>query len=80
MTTGEKESSAESPYALGEGEITIGARQYLNAGRVASVLGVSLRTLSRWGKAGTGPPKIKIGKKVLFDVFRLSDWLASRET
>jgi predicted DNA-binding transcriptional regulator AlpA len=63
-----------------EGEIEIGGRRYVNAWRVASILGVSVRTLSRWGAAGTGPPKIKVGRKVLFDLLKLSDWLTSRET
>jgi predicted DNA-binding transcriptional regulator AlpA len=65
--------------ALVEREITIGARRYANARRVASLLGVSLRTLSRWDAAGTGPPKIKIGKKVFYDLSKISEWLASRE-
>jgi predicted DNA-binding transcriptional regulator AlpA len=63
-----------------EVEIEIGGRRYVNAWRVASILGVSVRTLSRWGAAGTGPPKIKVGRKVLFDLLKLSDWLTSRET
>jgi hypothetical protein len=36
--------------------------------RLASLLGVSSRTLSRWDRAGTGPPKIKIGRKILYDL------------
>jgi predicted DNA-binding transcriptional regulator AlpA len=66
--------------SITEGEFEIGGRRYGNARRVASMLGVSVRTLSRWGAAGTGPPKIKVGRKVLFDLLKLSDWLASRET
>jgi hypothetical protein len=63
-----------------EGEIEIGGRRYVSPWRLASMLGVSVRTLSRWGVAGTGPPKIKVGRKVLFDLLKLSDWLTSRET
>jgi phage terminase Nu1 subunit (DNA packaging protein) len=61
-------------------EIEIGGRCYANAQRVAFMLGVSTRTLSRWDTAGTGPPKIKVGRKALFDLHKLADWLASRET
>jgi predicted DNA-binding transcriptional regulator AlpA len=61
-------------------ETEIGGRRFANTQRVASILGVSTRTLSRWGTAGTGPPKIKLGRKALFDLCKLSDWLASRET
>jgi hypothetical protein len=58
--------------SIAESGIEIGARRY-------SMLGISVRTLSRWGAAGTGPPKIKIGKKVLFDLGKSPEWLASRE-
>ena len=66
--------------SIAEEAIEIGGRRYVNARRVASILGVSVRTLSRWDAAGTGPPKIKVGRKVLFDLLKLSDWLTSRET
>ena len=59
--------------------IEIGGRRYVSAQDVASMLGVSLRTLSRWNAAGAGPPKIKVGKKVFYDLGRLPEWLASRE-
>jgi phage terminase Nu1 subunit (DNA packaging protein) len=62
-----------------EDEIEISGRRYVNAWRLASILKISVRTLSRWDVAGTGPPKIKVGKKVLFDLVKVSDWLASRE-
>ena len=62
------------------GQVQIDGRRYVTAGRLASLLGVSVRTLSRWGAAGNGPPKIKIGKKVLYDLNKIPEWLASRET
>ena len=62
-----------------EDEIQISGRRYVNAWRLASILKVSVRTLSRWDAAGTGPPKIKVGRKVLFDLVKVSEWLASRE-
>ena len=43
-------------------------------------LGVTTRTLCRWDAARIGPPKIKVGKLVLFDLAKLPDWLATRET
>lgn len=63
-----------------EDEIEISGRRYVNAWRLASILKISVRTLSRWDAAGTGPPKIKVGKKVLFDLVKVSGWLTSRET
>ena len=68
------------PASIAESEIKIGTRRYVSARRVASMLGVSIRTLSRWNAAGTGPPKIKVGKLILFDLGKLPEWLASRET
>jgi DNA-binding transcriptional regulator YiaG len=62
------------------GLVEIGGRRYVTAGRLASLLGVTVRTLSRWDAAGIGPPKIKVGKKVLYDLDKIPEWLASRET
>ena len=61
------------------GEIEIAGRQYITAHRLAAALGVTVRTLTRWDAARIGPPKIKIGKRVLFDVAKLPEWLATRE-
>ena len=66
--------------SLAESEITIRTRRYASARRVASMFNVSPRTLSRWDAAGIGPPKIKVGKKVLYDLDKIPEWLASRET
>jgi hypothetical protein len=74
------QQDAAEPRPLVESEISIGARHYVSAERLASMLGVSVRTLSRWDTTGIGPPKIKIGKLILFDLGRLSEWLASRES
>jgi phage terminase Nu1 subunit (DNA packaging protein) len=61
-------------------ELSIGSRKFVSAQHVASMLRVSVRTLSRWDMAGIGPPKIKVGKLILFDIGKLTEWLASRET
>jgi hypothetical protein len=74
------QQEAAEPRPLVESEISIGARQYVSAQRVASMLGVSVRTLSRWDTTGIGPPKIKVGKLILFDLGKLTEWLASRES
>jgi predicted DNA-binding transcriptional regulator AlpA len=72
----------DAPLAasIAETKIEIAGRQYATLAGLASILGVSVRTLSRWDAAGIGPPKIKIGKLVLFDLSKLPEWLASRET
>jgi hypothetical protein len=70
-----------SPTTLAAtGELEIAGRRYVTAARLAATLGVTVRTLSRWDAARIGPPKIKVGKLVLFDLAKLPEWLASRET
>lgn len=60
-------------------DIQIAGRHYLRQPQLARVLGVSARTLARWTALGIGPPKITIGKTILFDLEKLPDWLATRE-
>jgi hypothetical protein len=60
-------------------EIELAGRRYITAERLAGVLGVTVRTLARWNARRIGPPKIKVGKVVLFDLSKLPEWLAARE-
>ena len=70
-----------SPTTLAAtGELEIAGRRYVTAAQLATTLGVTVRTLSRWDAARIGPPKIKIGKLVLFDLAKLPEWLASRQS
>jgi hypothetical protein len=69
--------SPSSPTVAGEVEIA--GRHYVTAERLASVLGVTVRTLARWNACRIGPPKIKIGKTILFDLAKVPDWLGARE-
>jgi hypothetical protein len=62
------------------GELDVAGRRYVTANRLATMLGVTTRTLARWTAARIGPPKIKVGKLVLFELAKVPDWLASRET
>jgi hypothetical protein len=68
-----------SPPSEG-GEIDVAGRRYVTADRLASMLHVTTRTLARWTAARIGPPKIKVGKLVLFELAKVPGWLASRET
>jgi hypothetical protein len=60
-------------------EIEIAGRRYVTPQRLSKMLNVSVRTLARWNARRIGPPKITIGKKILFDVAKLPDWLTTRE-
>jgi DNA-binding transcriptional regulator YiaG len=80
---GEKSSYAVTsslPKIAEQDEIEIAGRRYVRQQRLARILGVTARTLARWNSRGIGPPKITIGKTVLFDLAKLPDWLAARET
>jgi predicted DNA-binding transcriptional regulator AlpA len=67
---------SRAPTSFVESEIVIGARKYVGAQRLASDLGISVRSLSRWCAAGKGPPKIKIGSKAYFETSKIPEWLA----
>jgi hypothetical protein len=67
---------APSPSSV---EIAIGGRRYVSAQCLASMLGISLRTLSRRCAGCNGPPKMKIGGKVYFELGNIPEWVASRQ-
>ena len=66
--------------ARNQDNVELGGHRYVRQKQLAGILGVSPRTLARWGARGFGPPKITIGKTVLFDVAKLPEWLAARES
>jgi hypothetical protein len=68
------------PAPLSHGEVLIGGRRYVTADRLATMLGKSPRTIGRWNAARIGPPRISVGKLILFDVIKVQDWLASLES
>jgi predicted DNA-binding transcriptional regulator AlpA len=52
---------------------------WLTRPRVAEEIGVSVDTLQRWETARTGPPCVRIGRKVLYRADAFREWLISRE-
>ena len=62
------------------GEVEIAGHRYVTAGQLARMLGVTVRTLTRWNAARRGPPRIKVGRLVLFDIDKLPAFLGSHET
>jgi hypothetical protein len=73
-------ADTSEPTVARLGEVEIAGRRYVTADRLANMLGVTVRTLNRWNASRSGPPKIKKGKLVLFDISKLPDYLASHET
>jgi predicted DNA-binding transcriptional regulator AlpA len=64
---------------ISPGEVLIGSRRYVTTYRLASMLGMSPRTINRWNTARMGPPRIRVGMLILFEVTKVQDWLASFE-
>lgn len=55
------------------------AQIYLNQAEVADLLRLSERTLERWRLSRQGPPFLKFGRRVVYEVEALERWAASNE-
>jgi predicted DNA-binding transcriptional regulator AlpA len=53
--------------------------EYIEPSPLAKELGVSDRTLHRWYVERIGPPRVTIGRKVLYRREAVREWLRSRE-
>jgi len=53
--------------------------EFLTRADVARFLSVSSRTIARWEHLRQGPPRIKIGNRILYRRESLLDWLKSHE-
>ena len=62
--------SSSSPHLL-EG--------FLTRGQLAEELGTSIRTLDRWEALRQGPPRVSVGRTILYHWQSVHDWLLSRE-
>jgi predicted DNA-binding transcriptional regulator AlpA len=51
----------------------------LKPAQVAEMLGISPRTLSRWHALRVGPPRCKLGRRVLYRKSAIDDWLLANE-
>lgn len=61
-------------------KISVAGKTYLTASGLAEILGITPRTLARWDEARVGPPKIKIGRLVVYDTDKIPDWMARHES
>jgi hypothetical protein len=52
---------------------------YLDKNEAAAALGVCERTLDRWHVLGEGPPRVTMGRRILYRRSSLTAWLAARE-
>jgi hypothetical protein len=53
--------------------------EFLTKEELAAELRRNVRTLDRWAALGTGPPRTRIGRKVLYRRTSVQKWLAAQE-
>jgi len=52
---------------------------YLRREELAQQLGVSPRTIDRWQTLRCGPPRVAIGRTILYNLDSVRQWLRSKE-
>jgi hypothetical protein len=52
---------------------------FLTEGQLGQLLSKNVRTLRRWNAARQGPPRIVVGRTILYRKSSIVDWLASHE-
>jgi hypothetical protein len=55
------------------------AGEYIKPEQLAEELGISLRSLARWHSLRVGPPRVVIGRIILFRRAAVAEWLRARE-
>jgi predicted DNA-binding transcriptional regulator AlpA len=53
--------------------------RFLNVQEAARFLGLSVSTLNKLRLSGSGPPYMKLGRRVLYDLRDLASWAAARK-
>ena len=53
--------------------------EFFTKQELASELDCEVRTLDRWDTLGIGPPRTKIGRKILYRRSSVHKWLLSQE-
>ena len=52
---------------------------YLTRDELAAQIGRCRRTIERWTSLGIGPPRIRVGRLVLYRVESVRQWLAAQQ-
>ena len=53
---------------------------YMTPAEVAAQLGITPRTLERWHNQRVGPPRVRLGRKVLYRHQAVVEWITKNET
>ena len=54
-------------------------RGFLRREELAHQLGLSPRTIDRWEALRIGPPRVAVGRTILYNIESVQQWLRSRE-
>ena len=52
---------------------------WMTRAELAAALGVTPDTVCRWATEGTGPPYVRIGRKVYYHRDAVRDWIPTRQ-
>ena len=52
---------------------------FLRREQLAQQLGLSPRTIDRWEALRDGPPRVSVGRTILYNIQSVREWLLSRE-
>lgn len=52
---------------------------FLRREELAQQFGLSARTISRWEALRIGPPRVCVGRTILYNITSVREWLVSRE-
>lgn len=72
-----QETSVDQPHQASVVAAPVGAR-WASTAEAAEYSGFSSGTLCNMRTAGDSPPYVKVGRKVMYDLNRLDEWLAAR--
>lgn len=53
--------------------------EYMTPAELADELGVCERTIARWHALREGPPRVKMGKRILYHRQAVQNWLKGKE-
>lgn len=70
------ENPATPENRANEKDLLIG---WINRSELAEELGLSIDTLQRWETRRFGPPCVRVGRKVLYRMEAVRDWLREQE-
>jgi len=60
-------------------EVSIVLEGFLRREELAKQLGCSARTIDRWQALREGPPRVHVGRTILYSIQSVREWLRSRE-